>query len=57
MQTIAATMRNSLLEMLQKVSYGSPHFVRCIKSNLKQVAFNFDQDLVKYQVLELDFFA
>ena len=50
MQTIAATMRNSLMELLQRVSAGSPHFVRCIRSNLRREPMAFDRDLVRYQV-------
>jgi myosin heavy subunit len=43
-------MRHSLLEMLQKASQGSAHFVRCIRSNLKCAPFTFDRDLIRYQV-------
>ncbi|CAL8096465.1 unnamed protein product [Orchesella dallaii] len=53
MQTIAATMRNSLLELLQKVSEGSAHFVRCLRSNLKSTPFSFDRDLIRYQIRAL----
>ncbi|CAG7716563.1 unnamed protein product [Allacma fusca] len=53
MQTIASTTRNALLELLSRVSGGSAHFVRCIRSNLNREAMTFDRDLVRYQLRAL----
>ncbi|RDD46335.1 Myosin-IIIa [Trichoplax sp. H2] len=48
--TVASYFRNSLAELLSKMTEAQPHFVRCIKPNSRNEADNFDQDRVLTQL-------
>jgi len=49
-QTVATYFRYSLMDLLQKMVNGSPHFVRCIKPNDGKAKNNFDQKKVVEQL-------
>ena len=48
--TVAASFKTSLEALMKALSSASPHFVRCIKPNLKKEASNFVDDLVMTQL-------
>ncbi|KAA0189970.1 hypothetical protein HAZT_HAZT003315, partial [Hyalella azteca] len=43
-QTVGTYFRYSLMDLLQKMVNGSPHFVRCIKPNDQKAKNSFDRD-------------
>ncbi|CAL4059864.1 unnamed protein product, partial [Meganyctiphanes norvegica] len=49
-QTVATYFRYSLMDLLQKMVNGTPHFIRCVKPNENKRANNFDRDKVKIQL-------
>lgn len=49
-QTMATYFRYSLMNLLQTVLDGAPHFVRCIKPNTSQIPDSFDEDYVVTQL-------
>ncbi|XP_063883342.1 myosin-IIIb-like isoform X3 [Scylla paramamosain] len=49
-QTVATYFRYSLMDLLQKMVNGSPHFVRCIKPNDDKDANNYDKKKVQRQL-------
>lgn len=49
-QTAASYFRHSLSELLQKISGGSPQFVRCIKPNDTRMPHSFDYAKVLKQL-------
>ncbi|XP_065898234.1 myosin-IIIa-like isoform X2 [Dysidea avara] len=48
--TLANHFRNSLADLMEKMLSSTPHFVRCIKPNKRQVARDFDADFVMKQL-------
>ncbi|XP_071534803.1 myosin-IIIb-like isoform X6 [Panulirus ornatus] len=49
-QTVATYFRYSLMDLLQKMVNGTPHFVRCIKPNDDKAPNNFDNKKVQRQL-------
>ncbi|XP_064105759.1 myosin-IIIb-like isoform X3 [Macrobrachium nipponense] len=49
-QTVATYFRYSLMDLLQKMVNGTPHFIRCIKPNDEKQADNFDMKKVQRQL-------
>ncbi|XP_069183192.1 myosin-IIIb [Procambarus clarkii] len=49
-QTVATYFRYSLMDLLQKMVNGTPHFVRCIKPNDAKEASHFDKTKVRQQL-------
>ncbi|XP_068215254.1 myosin-IIIb-like isoform X2 [Palaemon carinicauda] len=49
-QTVATYFRYSLMDLLQKMVNGTPHFVRCIKPNDEKRPDNFDTKKVQRQL-------
>ncbi|XP_018026744.1 myosin-IIIb [Hyalella azteca] len=49
-QTVGTYFRYSLMDLLQKMVNGSPHFVRCIKPNDQKAKNSFDRDKVEQQL-------
>ncbi|KAH6939060.1 hypothetical protein HPB50_015702 [Hyalomma asiaticum] len=50
LQTTSTSFRFSLMDLLQKMSAGLPHFVRCIKPNDYRLAGGFSRDKVLCQL-------
>ena len=48
--TVAFHFRNSLQELMEKMSQGTPHFVRCIKPNARKEADAFNPDYILQQL-------
>ncbi|XP_047481319.1 myosin-IIIb-like isoform X4 [Penaeus chinensis] len=49
-QTVATYFRYSLMDLLQKMVNGTPHFVRCIKPNDEKLPNKFDSKKVQRQL-------
>ncbi|KAK7063234.1 Myosin-IIIa, partial [Halocaridina rubra] len=49
-QTVATYFRYSLMDLLQKMVNGTPHFVRCIKPNDEKAPDSFESKKVKRQL-------
>ncbi|XP_070187968.1 myosin-IIIb-like isoform X1 [Littorina saxatilis] len=49
-QTVATYFRFSLMDLLNKMVAGTPHFVRCIKPNDDKEPWSFDPDRVQIQL-------
>ncbi|PVD37741.1 hypothetical protein C0Q70_00342 [Pomacea canaliculata] len=49
-QTVATYFRFSLMDLLNKMVAGTPHFVRCIKPNDEKEPGNFDYERVRTQL-------
>ncbi|XP_050729022.1 myosin-IIIb-like isoform X4 [Eriocheir sinensis] len=49
-QTVATYFRYSLMDLLQKMVNGTPHFVRCIKPNDDKTSNNFEKKKVQRQL-------
>lgn len=50
LQTLSTSFRFSLMDLLQKMSAGLPHFVRCLKPNDYRLAAGFSRDKVLCQL-------
>jgi len=48
--TVMAEFKISLAELMLKMSDASPHFIRCIKPNMKKIAGDYDGPLVTNQL-------
>ena len=48
--TVAFHFRNSLQELMEKMSQGTPHFVRCIKPNVRKEPDAFNPDYILQQL-------
>lgn len=48
--TVSTTFKTSLADLMQKIMSASPHFVRCLKPNSKQVSDSFDKELIVTQL-------
>ena len=49
-QTVATYFRYSLMDLLQKMVAGAPHFVRCVKPNEARSSTTFDKAKVRSQL-------
>ena len=48
--TVAFHFRNSLQELMEKMSQGTPHFIRCIKPNVRKEPNAFNPDYILQQL-------
>ena len=48
--TVAFHFRNSLQELMDKMSQGTPHFIRCIKPNIRKEPDAFNPDFILQQL-------
>ncbi|KAI6649456.1 Unconventional myosin-XVI [Oopsacas minuta] len=48
--TVAFHFRNSLQELMEKMSQGTPHFIRCIKPNVRKQPDAFNPDYILQQL-------
>lgn len=48
--TVSKHFKGSLADLMQKIMSASPHFVRCIKPNHKQLPNCFDKEIVETQL-------
>jgi len=48
--TSGTKIRQSAGSLMKKLSYCTPHYIRCIKPNTKKAAMSFTSDLVEHQV-------
>ncbi|KAL8510367.1 hypothetical protein ACS0TY_017250 [Phlomoides rotata] len=49
-KTFATKFKDQLFELLQHLDSTSPHFIRCIRPNNKQIPGSFEKDLVLQQI-------
>ena len=49
-QTVGLCFKYALIELLHKLTRSSPHFVRCIRSNMDFSGSIFERDMVKHQI-------